>query len=315
MYCAKLIIDIHLIWCSLCLYVLPTISFESCFVPSNHNKDIRGFCIAINDKGLHKIHATLKKDYKAQFSIFYREADGDIITIKSANDLKYAYRAEKQLSELNKSKHPIKLKLFAEYMELQSPLIRTRTQQSSSFSKSEFKLADSGLFDGGGIDLMSSSIHSNSSTFKGQRDLRALSPEEHNSSSSLRNSYRDGGMLFKDRLKNARFSESDNLGVVESLDTSLKSAVSMSAAGLYNEGDHVMDYEVIWKRGEVLGTGSFGQVYSGINLTNGERMAVKEVVLNPGKRHKQQVTLDYKLERSYYITMRYFYRRKLCARR
>jgi hypothetical protein len=30
-------------------------------------------------------------------------------------------------------------------------------------------------------------------------------------------------------------------------------------------------------------------VYSGINLTNGERMAVKEVVLNPGKRHKQQV--------------------------
>lgn len=256
-------------------------------------QDIRGFCIAINDKGLQKICATLEKDYNAQFSIFYREADGDIITIKSANDLKYAYRAEKQLSDLNKSKQPIKLKLFAEYMELRSPLIRTRTQQSSSSTKSEFKFGDSGPFDGG-IDLMSSSIHSNtSSAFKGQRDLalHALSPMEQHPSASLRNSFREGGMLFKDRQKNARFSESDSLGPVESLDASLKSAVSVSATSLYNEADNVMDYEVIWKRGEVLGTGSFGQVYSGINLTNGERMAVKEVVLNPGKRHKQQVFL------------------------
>lgn len=253
-------------------------------------QDIRGFCIAINDKGLQKIRATLEKDYNAQFSIFYREADGDIITIKSANDLKYAYRAEKQLSDMNKNKQPIKLKLFAEYMELQSPLIRLRTQQSSGSTKSEFKLGDSGPFDGG-IDLMSSSIHSNSSTFKGQRDLalHALSPMEQHSSLSLRNSFREGGMLFKDRLKNSRFSESDHL--VESLDASLKSAMSISATSMYTEGDHVMDYEVIWKRGEVLGTGSFGQVYSGINLTNGERMAVKEVMLNPGKRHKQQVFL------------------------
>ena len=112
-------------------------------------------------------------------------------------------------------------------------------------------------------------------------------------------------MLFKDRFKSTRFSETDNFNPVESFDASMKASSALAAvaaaavnvSGYYGESDtnistavNVVDYEVIWKKGELLGTGSFGQVYSGINLTNGERMAVKEVVLNPGKRHKQQVS-------------------------
>lgn len=46
--------------------------------------------------------------------------------------------------------------------------------------------------------------------------------------------------------------------------------------------------EVMWQRGELLGSGSFGQVYSGIDMSSGIRIAVKEVVLGIGKRYEQQ---------------------------
>lgn len=46
--------------------------------------------------------------------------------------------------------------------------------------------------------------------------------------------------------------------------------------------------EVLWQRGELLGSGSFGQVYSGIDMSTGVRIAVKEVMLGTGKKHEQQ---------------------------
>ena len=46
--------------------------------------------------------------------------------------------------------------------------------------------------------------------------------------------------------------------------------------------------EVLWQRGELLGSGSFGQVFSGIDMSTGLRIAVKEVNLGRGARHEQQ---------------------------
>jgi hypothetical protein len=37
---------------------------------------------------------------------------------------------------------------------------------------------------------------------------------------------------------------------------------------------------LLWQRGEVIGAGSFGQVYSGIDLQTGKKLAVKEVCLS-----------------------------------
>jgi len=45
---------------------------------------------------------------------------------------------------------------------------------------------------------------------------------------------------------------------------------------------------ICWQRGEKIGSGSFGVVYSGIDLVEGGRIAVKEVRLGDGKRFKQQ---------------------------
>lgn len=50
------------------------------------------------------------------------------------------------------------------------------------------------------------------------------------------------------------------------------------------------EYEFIWKKGQLLGKGSYGQVFSGINLSNGERIAVKEVKLqHTSKKYQQQI--------------------------
>lgn len=35
--------------------------------------------------------------------------------------------------------------------------------------------------------------------------------------------------------------------------------------------------QIVWQKGELLGTGSFGRVYSGIHMTTGNKMAVKEI--------------------------------------
>ena len=186
-----------------------------------------------------KIRSAIQRDYETQFRLFYRESDGDIITIKSSDDLKYAYRAELQNQPLKTKRNPpaVKLKLFAENIAIPP-----------------------------------------------QPKIMAVSPQK--SEKSVMSS---SSSLPEDTIKVVNFSEKSHLlAGGDSVDASLFSSASTLAPS-FGERHDGGSYELIWKRGELLGTGSFGQVYSGINLSNGERMAVKEVVLNPGKRHKEQV--------------------------
>lgn len=46
--------------------------------------------------------------------------------------------------------------------------------------------------------------------------------------------------------------------------------------------------EFVWQKGDLIGSGSFGQVYSAIHLTTGNKMAVKEVYLSGTKGHREQ---------------------------
>ena len=47
----------------------------------------------------------------------------------------------------------------------------------------------------------------------------------------------------------------------------------------------------MWQRGELIGEGSFGRVYSGLELTSGKRIAVKELTLSSGKKLEDQARL------------------------
>lgn len=51
----------------------------------------------------------------------------------------------------------------------------------------------------------------------------------------------------------------------------------------------VTSVRLTWQKGDIIGSGSFGQVYSGIDLTTGRKLAVKEVSLGHGSNHKLQV--------------------------
>jgi hypothetical protein len=46
--------------------------------------------------------------------------------------------------------------------------------------------------------------------------------------------------------------------------------------------------EFLWQKGELVGSGSFGQVFGGIHLESGRRIAVKEVHLSASKGHMDQ---------------------------
>ena len=57
----------------------------------------------------------------------------------------------------------------------------------------------------------------------------------------------------------------------------------------HNQQGLVDGYEIVWKRGDILGCGSFGKVYSCINLQTGQKMAVKEVELMQTKQSRNQI--------------------------
>jgi hypothetical protein len=46
--------------------------------------------------------------------------------------------------------------------------------------------------------------------------------------------------------------------------------------------------EFVWQKGDLIGSGSFGQVYSAIHLATGNKIAVKEVFLSGSKGHREQ---------------------------
>lgn len=46
--------------------------------------------------------------------------------------------------------------------------------------------------------------------------------------------------------------------------------------------------EFLWQRGEVIGAGSFGQVFSGIDLSSGRHIAIKEVTFGRTKHQRDQ---------------------------
>lgn len=65
--------------------------------------------------------------------------------------------------------------------------------------------------------------------------------------------------------------------------------VSSSDENINLKTDKFALNEVIWQRGELIGAGSFGNVYSGIDLKSGMKIAVKEVLIGNHKRHIEQI--------------------------
>ena len=76
--------------------------------------------------------------------------------------------------------------------------------------------------------------------------------------------------------------------IIDRTDSGMYGCSDSSPSDIKKGKDRPESSEVMWQRGELLGAGSFGQVYSGIDMSTGLRIAVKEVMLGTGKRHEQQ---------------------------
>eukprot|EP01038_Epipyxis_sp_PR26KG_P006841 gene6841-9365_t len=219
------------------------------------NNDIRGFFSQINAGGLKKLTQKLSKEYNnVKPKLYFFDTENERVNIISANDFKYAYRSAK--SEIKgSSPQNIKLKIYADFA------------GSSSVSNKSGLLNDNFNF---------SSITSRGNSLATTKKL--LFSEDKNvhyiDSPSSKQNYDHKNEVHS----NHRFP-----------DMTLKVGVSISDnSPMVSPATKKLDYEVLWKRGEKLGAGSFGTVYSGINMTTGERMAVKEVSLTGGKRQRQQ---------------------------
>lgn len=206
------------------------------------NDDVRGFSVRLSDAGLKTMQKALKKDYSAFPHIFFRDSDGDALAVKSAHDLRYAYRATK--SQLSTGE-VIKLKLFAEVGDVAAAApAKWRLQQHR-------RGAPTGLTTSSNISVDS------------------LSPTVH----------------FADKISMTN----GEVGISGLHALTASSKEGGGGSGAHSPARAALNFEVLWKRGELLGSGSFGKVFSGINLATGERMAVKEVALRRSKKHKQQV--------------------------
>ncbi len=49
-----------------------------------------------------------------------------------------------------------------------------------------------------------------------------------------------------------------------------------------------MQTPISWRKGDIIGRGAYGTVYMGLNIENGELMAVKEVQIMPSPRHSKK---------------------------
>ncbi len=270
------------------------------------SQDIRGFSVRLDAKGLSKIFKGLKSDYGSHPKLFYRDTDGDVLNIKSSNDFQYAFRSAKNSlstsskneSNSSSSKQPLKLKLFAEFSGI------LKSPASPSFAKPPLGRVDSpvnrlhalSINPGSTISSFTAPTMSDFSVSTGSVSLIRPFPERLSSSAmsspGLSQSMIGGVHQFSPSPATSSKPPPprSSLGVIQGMSSShthqqqhLQNQQLQSS-----QNNNALDFNIMWKRGEVLGSGSFGQVFSGINLATGERMAVKEVVLGSGKRQLEQ---------------------------
>jgi serine/threonine protein kinase len=222
-----------------------------------HTSQTRGFSVKLNSEGMKKILSKLQHDYSERISLFYRDDDGDVVNILSCDDLLYAYRIERKklLSqssspEKNKKKNrrksptkPSKLKLFAELSQTDPMNPSLPPGHHFPFSSPPRTAAATQEITRrilNPTDLLlhhTASLTSSSSTIERRRERRGEEELE------------DQDIVTPGSLINNNHNEKGRSGT----------------------------YDIIWKKGEVLGVGSFGKVFSGLNISNGMKMAIKEV--------------------------------------
>ena len=217
-------------------------------------KDLRGFCVP-KHRALKRISKRLCRDYGAEPKLFYLDPEGDRLLIARTSDLEYASRMH-DASAGGSGSAVTKLRLVAE-------------------------------FDG---KINSDKFASRSESKSGEASRR--SPKRHHHSDKLKGSPSSSTRHHKQ--KGIRFEADDDFPSETRIRAADRGALGEAVehheadAGRSHELSSTDEGEVLWQRGDVIGAGSFGQVFSGIDVSSGRMIAVKEVALGGGRKHKEQ---------------------------
>jgi serine/threonine protein kinase len=225
-----------------------------------HTSQTRGFSVKLNSEGMKKILSKLQLDYSERISLFYRDDDGDVVNILSSDDLLYAYRTERK-KLLSQSSSPEKNKKDK----------KNKNRRKSPTKPSKLKLFAE-LSQTDPMDPITPGHHfpftSPPRTAAATQEItrRILNPADlllHHTASLT-----SSPSVTIERRREGRGGEE-----LEDQDIVTPSSLNNNS----NEKERSGTYDIIWKKGEVLGVGSFGKVFSGLNISNGMKMAIKEV--------------------------------------
>ena len=213
--------------------------------------EVRGFSIP-KPIAFTEVMRLLEADYGVKPRLFYHDDDGDYVNISAPTDFEYAVRShQRYLRHLDKNK---KKKKKPKSDTATGGTIRLKLKFTAEFA-SQFDQT---------LDTLNRENVNN----------RKLSNEKTYRS----NSNGDNNAMIAESIPHNNTHDNLLKMTLNSQQDSLKSSHHSTSS----------TSEVFWQRGELLGSGSFGQVFSAIDLNTGTRIAVKEVKLGMGKRHEQQ---------------------------
>jgi hypothetical protein len=228
----------------------------------------------LTTEGLQEIISALGGDYQGLFSMFFRDEDDEEVQVLSGRDFLYVVRRCKRLQRCKKLKD-IRVKLCARQVAALPAIAKQpQTRESTNdFKQSQSRLtSNAGQFNGNNNNNYYNNNDHNQNNYNYSYTVNTHSSNI-NSGSSLHSNNSTmlgtGGSL-------GEVGNKESSGVVE--------IAAATAAVVAVDG-----FSIVWKRGDVLGCGSFGKVYSGIDLSSGERMAVKEVELQRTRHGRDQV--------------------------
>lgn len=220
-------------------------------------KELRGFSFPRNS-ALKSILLRLKKDYKCkEIKLSYMDEEGDALVIRNKTDFDYAL-SKHECSE-SIARTGASLRLVGDFpvpetaakkgSQSASPLRRT-IESRQSVSPRQIKPSATDIYERDEDEIKTEYF----------RDFRSPTKEIN----ALNRSGAPPPSASPFTPKSSTRKTQDNSDSFKSLG------------------------EITWQRGEVIGAGSFGQVYSGLDLSTGVMIAVKEVNLGGGRRQREQ---------------------------
>ena len=237
------------------------------------------------------------------------DEDGDMVDIVSLSDLIYAFRTCKRTQKAKRDRD-VKLRLSCELLYMK--------ERETSRKESKATIHDD-LLTMATPRMMVTPMPAQTPRSGAQTPRALLVAEAKGESVSRRGSRtgltldvgdaksligerdRDRRVDFKDTYPSNTGNNAGNDGLYpppltggRTMNTarSLLNGLDDSSATLLNaslDGSSTGVYNIVWKKGDMVGSGSFGKVFAGINLSSGDRMAIKEVEILKTRHSRDQV--------------------------